>query len=92
MEQIRDHNFALQDLAIEHLDAEKYQPVLHLPEHRSGILALIPKQKSDKELTAALEKEKIILTPRDGYIRFAPHFAVTPMCSGWPRFLINPAD
>ena len=77
MEQVRDHNFALQDLAIEHLDAEKYQPVLHLPEHRSGILALIPKQKSDKELTAALEKEKIILTPRDGYIRFAPHVCST---------------
>jgi selenocysteine lyase/cysteine desulfurase len=77
MEEVRDHNFALQDMAVELLDGDKYQPVLHVPEHRSGILALIPKQKTDKQVCAALENEKIILTPRDGYIRFAPHVCTT---------------
>ena len=77
MEQVRDHNFALQDLAIEHLDASKYQPVLHSPEHRSGILALIPKEKSDKQICTALAEENIILTPRDGFVRVAPHVCST---------------
>ena len=77
MEQVRDYNFALQDIAIEGLDVEKYQPVLHLPQHRSGILSLIPKQHSAPEVCAALEKQKIIVTPRDGYVRFAPHICNT---------------
>lgn len=77
MEEVRDHNFALQDLAIEGIDAEKYQPVLHLPQHRSGILSLIPKQHSASKVCAELEKEKIVVTPRDGYIRFAPHVCTT---------------
>jgi selenocysteine lyase/cysteine desulfurase len=77
MEEIRDHNFALQDLAVEQLDADLYQPVLHLPQHRSGILSLIPKKHSAPEVCAALEKKKIIVTPRDGYIRFAPHICTT---------------
>ena len=77
MEEVRDHNFALQDIAIESLDADKYQPVLHLPQHRSGILSLIPKQHSAAEVCDALEKQKIIVTPRDGYVRFAPHICTT---------------
>ena len=77
MEDVRDHNFALQEIAIEGLDVDKYQPILHLPQHRSGILSLIPKQHSAPEVCAALEKQKIIVTPRDGYIRFAPHICTT---------------
>lgn len=77
MEEIRDHNFALQDIAVEQLDADLYQPVLHLPQHRSGILSLIPKKHSAPKICAALEKKKIIVTPRDGYIRFAPHICTT---------------
>ena len=77
MEQVRDHNFGLQDLAIESLDGDLYQPVLHRPEHRSGILSLIPKKRSAGEVCSALEKQGIIVTPRDGYIRFAPHICST---------------
>ncbi len=77
MEAVRDHNFALQDLLVEHLDATRYQPVLHVPKHRSGILALIPLTQSDKQVCAALEKENIIVTPRDGYVRVAPHLCST---------------
>ena len=77
MEKVRDYNLALQDIAIENLDADRYQPVLHLPKHRSGILSLIPKKKSALEVCSELEKQNIIVTPRDGYVRFAPHFCTT---------------
>lgn len=76
-EQIRDHNFALQDLALEKLDLSKYQPVVHIPEHRSGILALIPKTSTAKQISSALDSNNIIVTPRDGYLRFAPHLCTT---------------
>ena len=77
MEEIRDHNFGLQELALEHLDFSKYQPVIHLPEHRSGILSLIPKISGAKQISAALDAKNIIVTPRDGYLRFAPHICTT---------------
>ena len=77
MEAIRDHNFEMQELALEHLDMAKYQPVVHLPQHRSGILALIPKVSTAKQISSALDLKKIIITPRDGYLRFAPHLCTT---------------
>ncbi len=77
MEAIRDHNFELQELAIQKLDLAKYQPVVHLPEHRSGILSLIPKVSSALQISEALDQQNIIVTPRDGYLRFAPHLCTT---------------
>lgn len=77
MEAIRDHNFELQEFALNQLDLSKYQPVIHLPEHRSGILSLIPKVSNAKQISAALDAQNIIVTPRDGYLRFAPHICTT---------------
>ncbi|MEM7454019.1 MAG: aminotransferase class V-fold PLP-dependent enzyme [Planctomycetota bacterium] len=77
MEAIRDHNFALQEIAIEALDLGKFQPVVHLPEHRSGILSLIPLAGNAKQISTALEAQGVIITPRDGYLRFAPHLCST---------------
>ena len=77
MEAIRDHNFGLQELAIQTLDFKKYQPIMHLPEHRSGILSLIPKVSSAKQISATLDNDGIVVTPRDGYLRFAPHICTT---------------
>ena len=77
LEDIRDHNFELQELALQSLDLSKYQPVIHPPKHRSGILALIPKVSSAKQISSALDLKKIIVTPRDGYLRFAPHLCTT---------------
>ena len=77
MEAIRDSNFALQELALEHLNFDKYQPVVHLPEHRSGLLAIIPKVSSAEQISQTLDEQNIILTPRDGYLRFAPHLCTT---------------
>lgn len=76
-ETIREHNFALQELALDKLDCDKYQPVVHLPKSRSGILALIPNFSNASAITAELEKQNIVMTPRDGYIRFAPHLCTT---------------
>ena len=77
MEAIRDHNFGLQELALQSLDLTKYQPVIHPPENRSGILALIPKISNAKTISSALDQKNIIITPRDGYLRFAPHLCTT---------------
>lgn len=77
MEAIRDSNFALQELALANLNYDKYQPVVHLPEHRSGLLAIIPKVSSAKQISRTLDEQNIILTPRDGYLRFAPHLCTT---------------
>ena len=77
MEAIRDHNFELQELALQTLDLAKYQPVVHLPEHRSGILSLIPKVSSAKQISSELDSQDIVVTPRDGYLRFAPHICTT---------------
>jgi selenocysteine lyase/cysteine desulfurase len=77
LEDIRDYNFGLQELALSNLDFSKYQPVVHVPEHRSGILAIIPKISNAKQISAALDAQNIIVTPRDGYLRFAPHLCTT---------------
>ena len=77
MESIQARIASLQDLALEQIDLSKYQPVIHLPEHRSGILALIPKTRSAKQISGLLEQQQIIITPRDGYLRFAPHLCTT---------------
>lgn len=77
MEAVRDHNFELQELALEKLDFTRYQPVVHVPEHRSGILAIIPKVSTAKQISATLDKQNIIVTPRDGYLRLAPHLCTT---------------
>ena len=77
IESIRDHNFSMQELALEKLDTSKYQPVVHVEAHRSGILSLIPKFSSAKMISDLLDQEKIVITPRDGYLRFAPHLCTT---------------
>ena len=73
----RDHIFQLQELALSQLDMTKYQPVVHEPATRSGILALIPKISSAPQICKELEARDIVVTPRDGYIRFAPHLCTT---------------
>lgn len=72
-EEVRDHVFELQELALKNVDLKKYQPVIHETKTRSGILSLIPKMASATEVCSELEKQNIIVTPRDGYVRFAPH-------------------
>lgn len=77
-EEIRDHNFEMQELALSHLDMDKFQPVVHQTATRSGILALIPKVSSASQICKMLEAKNIVMTPRDGYIRFAAHLCTTP--------------
>jgi selenocysteine lyase/cysteine desulfurase len=72
-EEVRDHLFELQELALAQLDLDKYQPVIHERATRSGILSLIPKVSTAPDICQALAAQNIIVTPRDGYIRFAPH-------------------
>jgi selenocysteine lyase/cysteine desulfurase len=76
-EEVRDHLFELQELALAQLDLDKYQPVVHQPATRSGILALIPKVSTAADICKKLEGQGIVVTPRDGYIRFAPHLCTS---------------
>ena len=76
-EDVRDNNFDLQDLALEKLNLSKYQPIRHVGVARSGILSLIPKNGDAKEISAKLAEQNIRITPRDGYLRFAPHLCTT---------------
>ena len=76
-EDVRDNNFDLQDLALEKLNLAKYQPIRHVGVARSGILSLIPKNGDAKEISAKLAEQNIRITPRDGYLRFAPHLCTT---------------
>jgi selenocysteine lyase/cysteine desulfurase len=41
------------------------------------LLAIIPKVSSAKQISRTLDQQNIILTPRDGYLRFAPHLCTT---------------
>jgi selenocysteine lyase/cysteine desulfurase len=77
LETIWQHNLAMQELALSQLDLSRYQPIVHLPEHRSGILSLIPKISDAKTISAELDRRQITITPRDGYLRFAPHLCTT---------------
>ncbi len=77
IEAIAAHNWHLQDLVLEHLDTRRYQPLVHQPQHRSGILSLIPRRGTAKAISAELDAQRIIITPRDGYLRFAPHLCTT---------------
>lgn len=76
-ESIRDRIFDLQELALSQINMNKYQAVVHQRSTRSGILSLIPKVSNAKDICNQLEEKSIVMTPRDGYIRFAPHFIST---------------
>ncbi len=73
LEAIRDYVHGLHDLAIENLDNDKYQPVVHQDVHRSGILSIVPRAGDAKAISAWLDQQGIVITPRDGYLRLAPH-------------------
>jgi len=67
----------LQDLALETLDRDRYTPLLFAPEHRSGILSLIPASGTVETVLRNAAEQKLFITSRGGYIRFAPHFFTT---------------
>ena len=77
VENIQKEIYRLQDLALAILNKDKYLPILHEQQNRSGILALVPKNSNAKELHTELKKQGVIITARDGYLRFAPHFCTT---------------
>lgn len=76
-EDVRDNNFELQDLALEKLNLSKYQPIRLAGGSRSGIMSLIPKKGDAKTISAAMAEKNIRITPRDGYLRFAPHLCTS---------------
>ncbi len=77
MEGIREEVFELQDVFLAHLDQDLYTPLLFADEHRSGILAVLPRD-ADALLVERLARHGIVVTERSGYIRIAPHFYLSP--------------
>jgi len=71
-EDIFNELLRLQDLFLNHIDKNKYLPLL-FPENRSGILSLLPGGDLH-EIIAKSAKKNLIVTERGGYLRIAPHF------------------
>jgi len=66
----------LQDVFLKNLDPDLFRPLLFQDNHRSGILAILPKCNAG-ELVERLKKHKLVVTLRSEYIRVAPHFYLT---------------
>ncbi len=74
IENIRRKIFANQQILIDGLDSEKCT-VLQFPDaNRSGILAVLPKNRSSTEIVAESKKQGLVLISHEPYIRIAPHF------------------
>ncbi|MBD3345109.1 MAG: aminotransferase class V-fold PLP-dependent enzyme [Chitinivibrionales bacterium] len=74
LETIRDEIFRLQDIIIKNLDPDKYGTPGLPDTNRSGILSVLCKKESSDKIAASLAEQKIICSPREGYLRIAPHF------------------
>lgn len=70
----RDELFRLQDLIINLLDPDRFTPVLFPGQHRSSILSVICRQDDPQKIEKRLRKKGIVISERNGYLRFAPHF------------------
>ncbi len=75
-EAIRAEIFRLQDVFLGEIDQAKYKPVLFREENRSGLLALVPRDKPPADIVKAALAEKIKVSTRGGYLRVAPQFWV----------------
>jgi cysteine desulfurase / selenocysteine lyase len=75
VDSIFSHIIDVQDKLIENLDKEKYRIESDLsPEHRSNILLLTHADPNrNKEIHKALEKKKIYIAVREGFLRVSPH-------------------
>ena len=73
IESIRDEVFRLQDLFLQHLDRQRYRPLLFDRAHRSGIISIVANGDA-VQLARKLARENVIVTERAGYLRVAPHF------------------
>lgn len=61
------------DCIVAGLDRDRLQPILFDAPHRSGILALQPQADVDV-LARQLLEQRVVTSPRAGYLRLAPHF------------------
>jgi selenocysteine lyase/cysteine desulfurase len=73
MEDIRKEVLALQDVFLQHLDPELFNPLLFDEGNRSGILAILP-TADPEQLLKGVAKQGVVATQRSEYIRIAPHF------------------
>ncbi len=62
----------LQDVFLEHLDQDRYQPLRFEGAHRSAILSVYCKNL--EPLQEKLSEANIVCTVRGGFLRMAPHF------------------
>ena len=77
VETIKAELFRLQDILLQNLDRERYKTLAIPDAHRSGIMAIICKNKSAEKVVQALAQKHIICSARGGFLRIAPHFCNT---------------
>ena len=77
IEEIQKEIYRMQDFGLKLLNRDKYTPLVHEGVYRAGFISIIPKNGDAKEIHLELKKQGVLITPRDGYLRFAPHFCST---------------
>lgn len=75
--EIEKEVFRLQQIILDNLDPDKYKIILFNKENRSGILSIVPVNKTSDEVSEILFKDGIATTVRGGYLRLAPHYCST---------------
>ena len=74
VETVKTEIFRLQNLLIDTIDRDLYQPLVPPDENRSGILALKSKTIDPQIPVKRALEGNVVLSARGGLIRFAPHF------------------
>lgn len=77
IEAIKAEIHRLQDFGLELLDRDKYTPLLHEGINRAGFISLIPKKLKAIDVQTKLREKGVVISAREGYLRFAPHFCNT---------------
>ena len=77
IEAINKEILRLQELGLSLLDRDKFEPVLHDGVNRAGFISLIPRKMQATEIQAKLIEKGVIISAREKYLRFAPHFCNT---------------
>ncbi|MBL8018362.1 MAG: aminotransferase class V-fold PLP-dependent enzyme [Leptospirales bacterium] len=75
IKRIQEVGRKLRDLFLSRLDQSKYSPLIFAAENQSGIISLVPggALQAD-EVGRKLAAQGIVVAPRAGFVRIAPHY------------------
>ncbi|MCE9596821.1 MAG: aminotransferase class V-fold PLP-dependent enzyme [Spirochaetia bacterium] len=78
IKRIQERGRELQAKFLSRIDQEKYKPLLFSSENRSGIISLVPAGRLNaEEVGKQMAVQGIVVAPRAGFVRIAPHYTNT---------------